>query len=113
MDALDVGDIRANPCVLKASALTESLSLQVRAEVIKRVGTGVVVVLILPQEAAESEYGFGSDHAGPRRRNVKRLDLRTLIARTERSSGYRVVEHKRQAQDRIGVIFLIVGIGVL
>src|SRR5579863_6685069 len=108
MDALHVGDVGAKAGIFETSTLTEGLGLEVRAEIVKRIAARIVVILIFPQEAAKCEHGICTDHAGPGWRDVERLNLRALISRSQRCACERVIENKGQAEDRIGMIFLIV-----
>src|SRR5579864_3037449 len=113
MNSLHMGQVGSKADVLEGSALSESLRLEVGAEVVERIAARIVVILIFPHEAAKCKHGIGADQAGPSWRNIKRLNLRALISRAERCPRDRVGQEGRQAQDWICVKLLIVRIRIL
>ena len=80
----DVGHAGARAEIGKPAILADGLGLQIRNQVREGISARVIVVLILPHEAAERKYGVRVEQAGPGRRNVKRADLRTLVGRAHR-----------------------------
>src|SRR6202521_2058482 len=88
--ALHVGNVRAKARVGQFSLLIERRRGTAGNEsgaVRKRVSARVVVKAILTDEPAEGEQRRGAEQAGTHRRDVKRLDLSTLILRGKWRAG--------------------------
>ena len=84
VDPFHVRHIGSKARIRELSILNDGLALQVGREVIKRVRTRVVVVLIASHKGAESKYRVRTQQARPGRRNIKGLDLRDLIGCPQR-----------------------------
>src|SRR5260370_40060373 len=67
----------------------------------KHVSGGVVIKPVLADETPEREQRRRADQAGPDWGDVKRLNLRTLVLRGQRSAGERVVHSDVQVVNRI------------
>jgi len=55
-----------------------------RREIIKKVRTWIIVVPVVPHEAANRKDSISAEQASPRRRDVEGSDLQPLIGRTQR-----------------------------
>src|SRR5208282_3058968 len=82
VDALYVRQACASPSIRQRAVLSNGLQLQFGCLVGKGISARVVVVLILPHETAQREDRLLINQACPRRRDVERSDLRTLILRS-------------------------------
>src|ERR1700756_2138196 len=77
-------NIREYASVRQSSVLTNSLRLK-WTKVRVRILTGVIVVAVMPHEAAEGKHGARINQARPGRSDVIGLDLGTLVGRPNRS----------------------------
>jgi len=103
--ALHVGHIRAQARVRQLSLLikrrrgaTGNESRTVR----KNVSTRVIVEAVLTDEPSEGEQRRGADQAGPHRRDIERLDLRSLVLRWQGDPSERVIHSDIQVVNRVG-----------
>ncbi len=83
VNALHVGKTRSGARVSERPILSNALRLNIRAEIRERVGAWVVVITVVSNEEAEGEHGGRTDQVIPRRREVKRLNLRALVRGTD------------------------------
>jgi hypothetical protein len=114
-----VREIRQRAGVRQRSVLRNALRLK-RTKVRKRILTRVVIVAVMPHEAAEGEHQARVDEAGPGRRNIVSLDLGELICRPNRAlSGLPVtpifrlsyVRQKIAARAVPSLLLLLIAIG--
>ena len=94
----DVGEIGARPRLVSRAVLPDGLrSADPGVKSANGFALGIVVVLILPREAAEREHGVGADQTRPGGRDVEGPDLGALVLRaTGRPFGPKaaVVHHQ-------------------
>ena len=74
----------------ESPVLSDGLALNARTKIVKGIGAGVIVILVPPNETAQCKYRGRVDDMGPRRSDVKGLDLLALIRRTQGISRNRI-----------------------
>ena len=79
--------------------------MQIRREIGEGVAAWIVVELVPPDESSEREHGGGTNQPRPRRCNVKSLNLRPLVCRTDRNTiGTQTPIVNHQPRPRRGVL---------
>src|SRR5215467_8132571 len=106
MNTFHVGHTGTNPRVSQSAVLTDTLALQARRpDICERICARIIVIGIAANESPQREYRGVAQDPGPRRRDIKRPDLRALIGGAKQTSG--------QWIDLTRMQFLVVRIGVL
>ena len=102
VDAFYVGKIRPQTYVCEGAILGNCLLLD-WTDIPKGIGTRIIVVLIAANKGAEREYRSIAQQPSPRRGDVERLDLRTLVSLWKRITE-RISLADMEIIERIGIL---------
>src|ERR1044071_7893451 len=78
VSAFDIGERSTQASICQCAILSDRLLLN-RREIVKKIWTWIIVVLIAADEASQGKHRMIAQQSSPRRGDVERLDLRSLI----------------------------------